>query len=78
MWEVWDAVCEKNGLKKPEKPKKIRATEQRLSNLEHDARQPHFFMEADVPADKKTCERTEGAATAVQAKHGDSCSAKRV
>ena len=33
---------------------------------------------ADVPADKKTRAGTEGAATAVQAKNGDSCSANRV
>ena len=31
-----------------------------------------------MPADKKTRERTEGAASAVQAKYGDSCSANRV
>ena len=31
-----------------------------------------------MPADKKTCERTEGAAIAVQAIHGDSFSANRV
>ena len=30
-----------------------------------------------MPADKKPPERTEGAAAAVQAKHGDSRSAKR-
>ena len=30
-------------------------------------------MEADGPANTKTRERTEGAATAVQAMHGDSC-----
>ena len=30
-----------------------------------------------MQADKKTCERTEGAAKAIQAKHGDSCSANR-
>ena len=35
-------------------------------------------MEADVTADKKSRERTEGAAPAVQAKHEDSSSAKRV
>ena len=40
--------------------------------------QPRLAMEADVTADKKTRERTEGATAAVQAKHGDSCSAKRV
>ena len=35
-------------------------------------------MEADGQADKKTRERTEGAATAVQAMHGDSFSDSRV
>ena len=35
-------------------------------------------MEADLTIDKKTRERTEGAAAAVQAKYGDSFSAKRV
>ena len=55
----------------------MRATEQRSVSLEQDARQPRLAMEADVTADKKTCEHTEGTSTAVQAKHGDSCSAKR-
>ena len=35
-------------------------------------------MEADGQADTKTRERTEGAATAVQAMHGDSCFTNRV
>ena len=32
----------------------------------------------DRPANTKTRERTEGAATAVQAMHGDSCTAQKV
>ena len=48
---------------------------QRLTHLEHDARHPRHAMEADGPANTKTRERTEGAAKAVQAKHGDSCTA---
>ena len=55
-----------------------RGTNQRLASLEHDARQPRLVMEADGQADTKTRERTEGAATAVQAMRGDSCSANRV
>ena len=55
-----------------------RGTKQRLESLEQDARQPRLAMEADVPADKKTRERTEGAAAAVQAMHGDSFSGNRV
>ena len=52
--------------------------DQRLAGLEHDARQSRPAMEADGPADTKTRERTEGAATAIQAMHGDSFSADRV
>ena len=56
----------------------MRATGQRLASLDQGARHPRLAMEAGVPAYKKTRERTEGVATAVQAKHGDSCSANRV
>ena len=56
----------------------LRRIDQRLASLEEDARQPRLAMEADVPADMKTRKRTEGATTAVQTKHGDSCSATRV
>ena len=52
--------------------------DQRLTRLEQDARQPRRAMEVDGQADTKTRERTEGAATAVQAMDGDSCSAIRV
>ena len=45
---------------------------------EHEARQPRLAMEADGRADTKTRERTEGAATAVQAMRGDGFSARRV
>ena len=55
-----------------------RSMEQRLARLEHNARQSRLAMEADGPANTKTRERTEGAAKAVQAKHGDSCVAQRV
>ena len=47
--------------------------EKRLTRPEHGARQPRFAMEADGQANTKTRERTEGAVTAVQAMHGDSC-----
>ena len=49
-----------------------------LTRLEHGTRQPHISMEADGPADTKTRERTEGAATAVQAMRGDGFPAHRV
>ena len=52
-----------------------RFLEQNLASLEEDAWQPRLAMEADGQADTKTW---EGAATAVQAMYGDSCSANRV
>ena len=56
----------------------MRETRQRSASLEHDdARQPRLAMEADVPTDTKTHKRAEDAA-ADQAKHGDTCSAKRI
>ena len=56
----------------------MRRENQRLASLEQDARQPCLAMKVDITAHQKTRERTEGAAAAVEAKHGDSCSAKRV
>ena len=56
----------------------MRLLEQHLASLEHDARQPRLAVETDGPANTKNCERTEGAATAVQAMHGDSFSSCRV
>ena len=56
----------------------MRRMDQRLASLEQDARQPRPAMEADVQADKKIRERTDGATEAVQAKHGDSFSPNRI
>ena len=55
-----------------------RHLEHHLTSLEQDARHPRLAMEADGPADAKTRERKEGAATTVQAMHRDSFSASRV
>ena len=55
-----------------------RGTSQRAASLEHDARQPRLAIEVDGPVNTKTRKRTEGAATAVQAMHGDSCTAQKV
>ena len=46
----------------------LRSIDQRLASLEQDARQSHLAIEADVPANKTTRERMEGAATVVQAR----------
>ena len=75
---MWKVVWEEDRLEKPEKPKEVRAMDQREAGLEKNACQPRLAMEADGPANTKTRERTEGAATAVQAMHGDSLSACRV
>ena len=56
----------------------VRTIEQRPASFKQDVRQPCLRIEAYVIADKNIRERTEGAAAAVQAKHGDSCSAKKV
>ena len=58
--------------------KDLRRIDQRLASLKQDVQQPRLAMETDIKADQKTRKRTEGAATAVQTKHGDSCSAKTV
>ena len=58
--------------------RRTRLLEQLSECMEHEARQPRLAMEADGPADTKTRERTEGAATAVQAMRGDDFSARRV
>ena len=55
-----------------------RSLDQHVASLEHDAQRPRLAMEADGPANTKTGECTEGAAAAVQAKHGDSCITQRV
>ena len=52
--------------------------DQCLTCLEHGARQPRLAKEADGQANTKTRDRTEGAATAVQAMRGDGFSARRV
>ena len=57
--------------------KNVRRANQRVASLEQGARQPCLAMEADVQSDTKTRQRTEGAATVVQAMHGDSFSPYR-
>ena len=51
---------------------------QRVARLGPGARQPRLAMEVDGPVNTKTRERTEGAATAVQAMHGDNCFATQI
>ena len=78
MSEALDKHFDKYFVPEPENPKEMRAIDQRLAGLEDDDRQSRLASKkADVPTDKKTCKRAEDTA-ADQAKHGDSCSAKRV
>ena len=53
----------------------MRRLEQYMLSQEQDTRQPRLAKEADGPVDTKTRERTESAATAVQAIRGDGFSA---
>ena len=66
--EIWDRIIDVI----------TRLLEQHLTSLEPGARQPRLSIMADGPANMKTRERMEGAATAVQAMHGDSCTSQRV
>ena len=77
--ELQRVISETMGKALEEFKEDMRRANQRLANLGQNARHPHLaIMEADVTADKNTRERTEDAAAVVQAKHGDSYSAKRV
>ena len=55
-----------------------RLLKQQLESQEQDTWQPRLAMEEDGPAITKTRDRTEGAATTVQAIHGNSFSARRI
>ena len=54
-----------------------RVVDEHVTSLERGARQLRLAMEADGHANTKTQERTEGAAIAVQAMRGDSCTAEQ-
>ena len=60
VFEEWDTKMDKLLREYREE---WRSIDQRLTRLEHDARQPRHGMEADGPANTKTRERTEGANT---------------
>ena len=51
--------------------------DEHVTSLEHGPRPPRLAMEADGHANTKTQERTGGAAKAVQAMRGDSCTAEK-
>ena len=66
--EIWDRGIDEM----------MRCLEQHIASQEQDARQSRLAMKADGTANTKTRERTEGAATVVQAMRGDSCTAQKV
>ena len=74
-----DSYFDRWNRKVDEISNEMRKMGEHVTRLEHEARQPRLAMEADGPADTtKTRERTEGAATAVQAMRADCFSARRV
>ena len=73
-----EELVDKPDRKQNKHTENLRATDQRVASFEQDARQPLLAMEADVPADTKTRESTEGVAIAVQAMHGDSFTTNRI
>ena len=79
MDSFFDRMDDRLNKQLDESYEEMKKMNQHVTRLEHEARQPRLAMEADGPADTtKTHERTEGAATAVQAMRGDCFSARRV
>ena len=78
VYRMMEELFDRSDKKLKEMVEEMRVMDHRASSLEQDARQPRLAMVADGQADVKTRERTEGAATAVQAMQGDRCSAYRV
>ena len=77
-FDRWDRNLDEISDKMEEYVEERTSIDQRLTRLEHGARQPRLAMEADGHANTKTRKRTEGAATAVRAMRGDSFSARWV
>ena len=77
--KIIDSYFDRWDKKLDEISDEMRKMGEHVTRLEHEARQPRLAMEADGPTDTtKTRERTEGAATVVQAMRGDCFSARRV
>ena len=73
-----DSYSDRWNKKLDEISDEMKKMDQHVTRLDHGAWQPRLAMEADGHADTETRERTEGAATAVQAMRGDCFSARRV
>ena len=61
IYRMVEELFDKSDRNMDQLTEKMRGTRQRVASLEQVARQPRVTMEADVPADEKTRERTEGA-----------------
>ena len=77
LYEIIKERFDRSDKKVDELNENTSETNQRFADPERDARQSRLVTEADVPTDKKTRKRAQDAA-ADQAKHGHSCSAKRI
>ena len=77
-WREIEDILKRLGEASIEIKDNLRSRNQCVARLKQNAWQPCLAMEADGPANTKTRKCTEGVATAVQAMHGDSCSATRV
>ena len=77
LFDGMDSCFDRWNRKLDEISDETRVMDQHAISIEHGARQPRLAIDADGPADTKTRERTEGAATAVQATRGDGSSASR-
>ena len=78
-FDRWDRKLDEISDKMEEYLEERTSIDQRLTRLEHGARQPRLALEADGHANTKTQKRTEGAAIAVQVMRGNSfTTAKKV
>ena len=74
LYRVLEERSDKSDTQLDKRVGTMRATNQRLADLQYEAQQPRPAAEADVEPEMKTRKRTEDAA-ADRAKHGDSSSA---
>ena len=73
FFDAMDSCFDRWNRKLDEISDEARVMDQYVTSLEHGAQQPRRAMEEDEPANIKASERTEGAAIAAKAMHGDSC-----
>ena len=77
-FDRWDKKMDEISDKMEKYIEERGSIDQRLTRLEHGARQPRVAMEADGQANTKTRKRTEGAGAAVQTMRGGGFPVRRV